>query len=95
MVPEAQSNSIVELRCLLDDMASTPNFELGDSADNIGDYSVTKATIVQGLRDFLDEDDLSDDQGAEISEDEEVFTGQTWHDGMLLWLHGMRLTLTF
>ncbi|KAG1784909.1 uncharacterized protein HD556DRAFT_1314704 [Suillus plorans] len=80
MVPEAQSNSIIELRCLLDDMASTPNFEPGDSADNIDNYSVTKAMIVQGLRDFLDEDDLSDDQGAEISEDEEVFTGQTWHD---------------
>ncbi|KAG2050212.1 hypothetical protein BDR06DRAFT_1011386 [Suillus hirtellus] len=61
-------------------MASTPDFELGDSADYIGDYLVMKAMIVQGLRDFLDDDDLSDDQGAEISEDEEVFTGQTWHD---------------
>ncbi|KAG2368733.1 hypothetical protein BDR07DRAFT_1605094 [Suillus spraguei] len=80
IVPEAQSNSITELRCLLDDMASIPNFELGNSADNTGDYLVMKATIAQGLRDFLDEDDLLDDQGAEISEDEEVFTGRTWHD---------------
>ncbi|KAG2356103.1 hypothetical protein BDR07DRAFT_1381061 [Suillus spraguei] len=46
-VPEAQSNSITELHCLLDDMASTPNFELGESADNIGDYLVIKAMIIE------------------------------------------------
>lgn len=80
MVPEAQQSSpIVELRGFLDDLANTPDFELGNSAD-IGDYSVTKAMIVQGLSDFLDEDELSDDQGAEMSEDEEIFMGRTWLD---------------
>lgn len=84
-VPEAQRSSpIVELRGFLDDLANTPDLELGNSTDNIGDYSVTKAMIMQGLSDFLDEDDLSDDQGAEMSEDEEIFTGRTWRDGMLL-----------
>jgi hypothetical protein len=110
VVPEARSNSIVELRSLLDDMASTPDFELGNSADNIGDHSaitamadnfgrslpaITKAMIAQGLSDFLDEDNLSDDQGAEMSEDEEAFMGWTRPDSMLLYLHRMQLTFKF
>lgn len=99
MLPEAQSNSIVdsELRCLLNDMAySTPDLELGNSADDFSNYSVTTATIAQGLIGFLDEDDLSDDQGVEISEDEEVSTGRTLHNGTLLLLHSsMQLTFAF
>ncbi|KAG2750187.1 hypothetical protein P692DRAFT_201906126 [Suillus brevipes Sb2] len=58
---------------------STPDLELGNSADDFSNYSVTTATIAQGLIGFLDEDDLSDDQGVEISEDEEVSTGRTLH----------------
>lgn len=110
MLPEAQSDSIVdsELRCLLNDMAySTPDLELGNSADDFSNYSVMTATIAQGLIGFLDEDDLLDDQGVEISEDEEVstgrtlhgeevFTGRTLHNGMLLLLHSsMQLTFAF
>ncbi|KAG2029934.1 hypothetical protein BDR03DRAFT_1017715 [Suillus americanus] len=60
-------------------MVRTPNFELSNSADNISN-SVKTAMIAQGLSDFLDEDDLSDDQRVEISEDEEVFTGWTLHN---------------
>jgi hypothetical protein len=43
-----------------------------------------KTMIARGLNDFLDENDLSDDQAAEVSEGEGIFIGQMQYDGMLL-----------
>jgi len=60
--------------------------------------AITKAMIAQGLSNLLDENDLSDDQGAEMSEDEGpgFSMGRMRHDdGMLLTTHRMKLTVRF
>jgi len=56
-----------------------------DACDHIG-RSVGAITreIAEGLGDFLDENDLSDEQGAEMSDDEGFSTGWIRNDGMLL-----------
>lgn len=100
-----KDKSVAGLHLLLDDMA-TPDFELGDSTNNVYDYfatmageidggdhsdrfgqsapAITKAMIAQGLSDFLDENDLSDDHAVEMSDDEGISMGRMQHDGMLL-----------
>jgi hypothetical protein len=45
--------------------------------------AIAKAAIVQGLSDFLDENDLSDEQGAEMSDDEGFSMGWMQRDGIL------------